>query len=512
MRRTTLRLLSTVIFSCFVILFLGASGISAKTKVSITAGPEPKSLDAALHPAGSLDVMIQRHLYDGLTFQETDGTIKPALATSWKFLNPTTVVFRLRKGVKFHDETSFTASAVKLNLERTIAHKRSRLNRFIKMIKSVRVIDDFTVEIKLKYPFAPILANLTHPVANFVSPAAIKKYGKKLRRNPVGTGAFIFKEWVGGEFIRFEANPNYWGGKPAIDELVYRVVPEATTRVLQLRAGQIQLGCFLPPSQQADITNDPKLVLVKASLFRSIFIGMNSQLKPFNNPLVRQAVNYAVDTKTIVNKVMLGIGKPIQGPFGPNVWGYDPAFEKMGYGYNPQKAKELLKKAGYPNGFETVFWHPSGRYTADKVAAEAIQAYLAKVGIRANLRTGSWGLVAPTIRKGKAPIYFYGWGTTTGDADMAMYFKFHSSMWGRSGNYSRYKNPKVDKLLEEGRKELDSAKRKAIYLKAAKQVTEDAPWIFFKQEMMLCGKSKKLKGVIFHPSQSLFLHKAKMAP
>ena len=134
------------------------------------------------------------------------------------------------------------------------------------------------------------------------------------------------------------------------------------------------------------------------------------------------------------------------------------------------------------------------------------------MGVRAKLKTGNWSLIAPAVRNGKAPMYFYGWGVVTGDADMALYYKFHSSMWGPPGNYDRYKNPQVDKRLDEARQEIDAAKRKAIYKEVAKQVVEDAPWVFFKQEEMLCGQSKKLSGVVYHPSQSLFFHKARLAP
>ncbi|MEE9256036.1 MAG: hypothetical protein V3V56_02580, partial [bacterium] len=124
------------------------------------------------------------------------------------------------------------------------------------------------------------------------------------------------------------------------------------------------------------------------------------------------------------------------------------------------------------------------------------------------LRTGGWGLVAPTIRKGKAPIYFYGWGVMSGDPDIVYYNKFHSVNWGRKGNYSRYKNPEVDDLVIKARKEVDPVKRKSLYLKITKIVLKDAPWLFFKQEVMLVGKSKKLKGVIFHPSERIYFHKA----
>ncbi|MEK6709136.1 MAG: ABC transporter substrate-binding protein [Nitrospinota bacterium] len=512
MRRAGFPATLASVFAFCLPWFFPFQGAHAQTRLNFTQGPEPKSLDLALHPNGSIDITAQVPIYDALLSQGVNGEIHPALATSWAFKNPTTVVFKLRQGVRFHDGTPFNAAAVKFNLERTLNHKRSRLNEYIRMIKEVRVLSDSEVEIELKFAFASFLSHLAHTVASFGSPEAIQKHGEEFGRNPVGAGPFVFKEWVSGEYIKYAANPGYWGGRPAIDELVYRVVPEATTRVLQLRAGQLQLGCFLPPAQQNEVRNDPGLSLVKSPLFRTIFIGMNNQVKPFDNRLVRQAMNHAVDTKTIIEKVMLGSGTPLGGPFGPTVWGYDPEFEKMGYRYDPERAKQLLKEAGFPNGFEVEFWHPTGRYTDDKLAAEAIQDYLAKVGVRAKLKTGNWSLIAPAVRNGKAPMYFYGWGVVTGDADMALYYKFHSSMWGPPGNYDRYKNPQVDKRLDEARQEIDAAKRKAIYKEVAKQVVEDAPWVFFKQEEMLCGQSKKLSGVVYHPSQSLFFHKARLAP
>ncbi len=482
----------------------------AEKKVIFTAGADFKSLDPALHPSGTFDGLVQVAPYDTLVFHTPDGKIEPSLATSWTYKSPTLIVFKLRKGVKFHDGTTFKAADVKFSLERTLGTKRSRWKTFITMIKGVKVIDDYTVEIELKFPFGPFLTNMAIPVASIVSPAAVKKYGKDFRRNPVGTGPFILDKWVPGEYARFKANPNYWGGRPKIDVLEFRPIPEASTRVLQLRAGQVQLAMFLPPSQMNEVEKDPKLNMLKNPLFRVIYVGMNNKIKPFDNPLVRQAVNYAVDTKAIVEKIMLGVGTPTRGPHGPAVWGYNPAYEQMGYSYNPEKAKALLKEAGYPNGFETDFWHPTGKYTADKIAAEAIQAQLSKVGIRVKLRTGGWGLVAPTIRKGKAPIYFYGWGAMSGDPDMIFFNKFHSKNHGRKGNYSRYNNPAVDKLVDQARQEVGTAKREKMYFQLAKMVLKDAPWLFFKQEVMLVGKSKKLKGVIFHPSERIYFHKASL--
>jgi peptide/nickel transport system substrate-binding protein len=508
MRRLSWKRLVLAAVALVLAAVVSAGPAWAEKKLVFTAGADFKSLDPALHPSGTFDGLVQVAPYDTLVFQAPDGSIKPSLATSWTYKSPTRIVFKLRKGVKYHDGTTFKAADVKFNLERVLNMKRSRWKTFINMIKVVNVIDDSTVEIELKFPFGPFLANLAIPVASIASPAGIKKYGKNFRRNPVGTGPFILDKWVPGEYARFKANPNYWGGRPKIDVLEFRPIPEASTRVLQLRAGQVQLAMFLPPAQMGEVDKDPKLDMLKTPLFRVIFVGMNNEIKPFDNPLVRQAVNYAVDVDAIVGKVMLGVGKPIRGVYGPAVWGYDPKFEKMGYSYNPAKAKALLKKAGYPNGFDTDFWHPTGKYTADKVAAEAIQAQLAKVGIRVRLRTGGWGLVAPTIRKGKAPIYFYGWGALTGDPDIIMYNKFHSKNHGRKGNYSRYTNPKVDKLIEQARMETDSAKRKKMYFELSRMILKDAPWLFFKQEVMLVGKSKKLKGVIFHPSERIYFHKA----
>jgi len=492
-------------------LSLGASpAASAQKKVIFTAGADAQSLDPSLHPTGTYDALVHVDLYDTLVFQTPDGKIEPNLATSWKFKDDTTLVFTLRKGVRYHDGTPFKAEDVKFNFERVINNKAARWAGYIRMIKSVKVLDDQTVEIKLKNPYGPILANLAIPVAAMASPAAVKKHGKDFRRRPVGTGPFIFKKWEPGEYMQFEANPNYWGGRPAIDQLEFRVIPEDTTRVLQLRAGQSHLAMYLPPAQMQEVEKDPKLDLVSAPLFRVVYIGMNNLIKPFDNPLVRRAMNYAIDTQVIVDKLMMKTGKHLRGPFGPATWGYDPEFEKMGYSYDPEKAKRLLREAGFPSGFETDLWHPTGKYTADKIAAEAIQAQLAKVGVKAKLRTGDWGLVAPTIRNGKAPVYFYGWGVMSGDADMAMYFKFHSSMWGAQGNYDRYKNPVVDKLLEQARSTVDAGKRKALYKEAVKVVIQDAPWVFLKQEVMLVGKSKKLHGVILHPSERVYFHKARL--
>lgn len=286
-------------------------------------------------------------IYDNLFYQNPEGKLEPRLAThSEVSKDGLTYTIHLRKGVKFSDGTPFDAKALKLTLDRALDPKmRVPLRVLIAMIKEAKIVDDHTVQLELKHPFAPLVPTLSHTIFNPISPAAITKYGEGVRENPVGAGPYILKEWVKGDRIVMVRNDNYYGPKPSVAQLTFKIVPDDVTREAMFRAGQIDV-CYKPlPSNVAALKADPKNRVDMPLGARTIFMGLNYKKGVTKDKLVRQAFNYAVDKKAIVKKILFDTAIPMEGPLSPIVFGYHKMAHQ--YEYNPEKAKELLKKANF---------------------------------------------------------------------------------------------------------------------------------------------------------------------
>ena len=405
-------------------------------------------------------------IYDNPYYQDPDGKIHPRLFESHEVSKDgLTYTFNLRKGVKFQDGTPFNAMAFKFTFDRAVRVKewktRNPLKFSIAMTDSCTVIDDHKIAIKLKYPFAPFLATMSMSVLSPISPTAVFKWGDDVRQHPVGAGPYKLTEWVKGDRIVMTRNEDYWGKKPTVKKIVWKIVPEVATREAMLRAGQIDI-CYKPsPANVAALKADSNIEVQMPLDTRTIFMGLNYQKGMTASKEFRQAINYAIDKKAIVKKILFGTAEPMQGPVSPKVFG----FFKMAnqYDYNPEKAKELLKKSGY-KGQVIHMRTPNGRYLFDKQVSEAVQAYLEAIGIKTELRTYDWptyvaGLLKP-IDKSELEVFLLGWGPLVLDADMGLFGQFHSSVNPPKGlGAAFYSNKEFDKLMEESRVEQDPTKR-----------------------------------------------------
>ena len=278
----------------------------------------------------------------------------PALATEWSTSEDgRTWTFRLREGVKFHDGADFNAEAVKYNFERILDPEIGSPRRsMIEMVEKVEVVDEYTVAITTKTPFGPFLAQISSYNLGMLSPTTAGERGKGYAQNPAGTGPFKLKAWEPGDTLIFEANQDYWGGKPAIDELVFRVVPEDSTRIMLLKSGDVDAIAGVPAFEVETLKGDQNVVLISLPGFRTIYVGMNCQQKPFDDPRVRQAVNYAIDRQAIVDHLLRGVATVGVGPESTSIPG--SVKDLPPYGRDVEKAKALLAEAGYPDGFSTV--------------------------------------------------------------------------------------------------------------------------------------------------------------
>ncbi len=460
----------------------------------------------SLNPHEQTTTLIQNicdFMYDTLFYQNEKGEAVSMLATEKSISKDGLVwTFKLRKGVKFHDGTPFTAEAVKVALDRALDPKIKAPLRFaITMIDRVEIVDDDTVRVHLKFPYAPLDLALSLTISAPFSPKAVKELGDKLAVQPVGTGPFKLEEWVKGERIVLVRNQNYYGKKPTIEKIIFRIVPEHGTRTAMIRAGDLDMIILPQPTDVEALQKDPSLKVINAPSTRYLFMGMNNQREIFKDKRVRQAFNYAVDKDTIAKKVLFGLADVAEGPMPPSLFGY----YKVGkYEYNPKKAKELLAAAKFPIDTKVSMITPTGRYTFDKQVSEAIQAYLGDIGVQVDLRTYDWptymAMITKPLEQSELQLFLLGWGPIILDADFMLYGQLHSSVWPAKGLGSAfYKNPEVDKLIEDARKASDPKKRKELYQKASTLIWDDAPWIFLYVQKYTIVHRKNVKGIVVLP-------------
>jgi peptide/nickel transport system substrate-binding protein len=449
----------------------------------------------------SLPINMCELIYDPLFIQTQDGRLEPRLATKYDLSQDgLTYTIYLRKGVKFTDGTPFDSNVMKQTFDRALNPKiRVPLRFLITMIEEVTIIDDYTIQVKLKFPFAPFAPTLSQVIISPISPAAIEKYGEDVRQHPVGAGPYKLAEWTKGDRIVLVRNENYYGPKPTVKKLTFMIVPEASTRESMLRAGQIHI-CYKPlPSNVAALKADPNISVAMPLDTRTIFMGLNCQKGATTDKLVRQAFNYAVDKKAIVKKVLFDTALPMDAPVSPVVFGHHKMAHQ--YDYNPEKAKQLLKEANFDFSKTVNMRTPNGRYLFDKQVSETIQAYLQAIGVKVELRTYDWptyvaGLLKP-LDETELEVFLLGWGPMILDADMTLYGQFHTSVNPPKGlGAAFYSNPAFDKAIEATRLEQDPQKRMELFQKAGEIVWDDCPWIWLHVEKFVIAYSNKIKGLV----------------
>lgn len=490
---------------------LSAASEGGKTIV-FALGAEPVTLDPP-NQTDNPSEMVVRHVHDNLVEFTEKMDIVPMLATSWETSKDgLTWTFHLRKGVKFHDGTPFNADIVVFNLKRVtdLAKRTLRTALYEPFIKSFEAVDEYTVKIQLKNPFGALLAHFAHGAGGMVSPKNYEKYQDKLGLHPLGTGPYIFQEWVPGDRIVLKRNDAYWKGKPKVEKIVFKPVPEGGARVMMLEAGQADVAFPVSLIEVERLRKAKGIKVIIGDTGRVIYIGMNNYKKPFTDVRVRRAINYAVDKEAIIASILRGMAKPSKSVLGSLNWGYAPI---KSYPYNLQKARELLAEAGYPKGFKTSLWTPEGRYPMDIQIAEAVAGQLKKVDIEVELRKWEWAAYLANTRKkpeeSTHEMFLLGWAPSTGDADWGIRPLLHSDMWAPKGD-SRlyYKNPDVDKYLEIGMQTADLEKRKEAYRKAQEILVDEAPWLMLHDMVQTVGIAENLENTTVWPIEIVLVKDA----
>ena len=410
-------------------------------------------------------------VYNTLTKLGPDFSINPELATSWEVLDGgKRIVFKLREGVKFHDGTEFDANAVKWNIDSRLdeATKSPQRKQLVNVVESVKVIDKYTVEFNLLGPFPALMGMLAQRVGFVVSPAAAQKHGEEFGSNPVGTGPFLFKEWVRGSHVRLERNPDYWEeGLPYLDKIDYEDVAGSVVGIQRLVTGEIDYVGQLSPNDIRAIEDSADIELHPVKVGRWHSLQWRWDRPPFNNADFRRAVAHAVDRKHIVDILTAGKATMAAGPTPPGLWWYsDPdAFE-----HDPGKAREYLEKSGYKGDEVLLTVAGTGIYPR---IGQLVQEQLLDVGINIQINAvpqkGWYGKVL----KGEFEFTPTRW-TQRPDPDGLLQILFHTEGFANSTKYS---NPKVDALLDEARTMTDIPARTKLYAEAQRHIAADLPYV-----------------------------------
>jgi peptide/nickel transport system substrate-binding protein len=483
------------------------------------------------------------NIFESLVEYTSGGTdIQPALATSWNVsTDGLNITLNLRQNVKFHDGTDFNADAVVFSFERqyNTSHPYHDYGEWaywgymFSDIESVEKVNDYQVIIHLKTPNAAMMTSLAMFTVAIVSPTNAEKWGEDAFKNPIGTGPFEFVEWVKDDHITLKKNDNYWRDPPKLDKLIFRVIEDPSSRLLAVQAGEIH-GMEYPDPASFDIIKDDKdLNLLTQAGMNVGYLAMNTgygyyddnengvqdddepwektpgYFEPLTNVSVRKAINHAINKSSIVENLYKGTAIVAKNGMPPFMLGYNDDVED--FEYDPDKAIELLEEAGYPTGFNTTLWvMPVSRpymFDPPKIA-EAIQSYLAAVGINVELYQIDWSTYLEETENGEHPMCLLGWTGDNGDPDnfMNVLYGPNSASIGTAGNVAFYNRSEVQEKFTEALQIYETDERAKLYKEAQVLIHEDAPFVYLAHSTQNIVFRSNVKGYTLNPTERKFFY------
>lgn len=475
--------------------------------LNYSAGGDAPTWDPAISVSNTIqrELPIIETLLNYVLVDQKTGKheLQPGLAESWEMTDPKTVTLKLRKAVKFHDGSDFNADVAKWSLERARDHPKSAGKRLVEAVQTFEVLDPSTLRLKLNYQSAIMLYNLTFATGGpgstatmILSKAAFDKGGDEvLDKRPPGTGEMMIVDWKRDETLQAKRFDGYWGkgadGQPLpyLDGINVRVVPDASVTLVEMRAGSIDISAQIAARDYEAVQRVPELdtMLLHWAVYSYVF-GFN-QKNPLwgNNLKLRQAAMYAVDRKSLAEVAAASLGEPNDYVYwGPGMPGYDPSLPS--YKFDLQKAKQLVKEAGYSDKVEGTLTTFTGLMY--RRPAEIAQAMWATAGLKINLDIADMTAQRAKIKAGNFEISLYQAGSSL---DPLHYFRAFSC--GGSGNWSNYCNPEADKCMQEGERVYESAERDKIFKRCQQLLYEDAGIGGLHRERMFIVFNKKVKGV-----------------
>ena len=440
---------------------------------------------------------VIRMMFDSLVHSDVDGTIKPALAESWETVSDTEYRFKLREGVKFHNGYDLTAEDVVFSLERQM--NSPKVKTFVSAIESVTADDEYTVTVKTKQPYAPLLYNLSLPQSSIVCSKHFDELtaaGRKYSEQPVGTGPMVFSSWLPNDNFTVTAFDEYWGEKPKATRISVRVIPESSSRTIALETGEIDIVESVPAVDIPRVMENKGLKTVTQTSTSVTYVSFNTRKAPFDNVKVRQALSCAVDKQAIIDVICEGYAQQVDTIYPPAMPSYDESIDL--YPYDIERAKQLLTEAGYPDGF-TIEIATSG--DERNRIAQLLQSDFSKIGVNLEITLLEWGAYLDYIGGTGHQMYIVGWSSGM-EPDGSTTPLFHSESVGPTGNRSWYQNEELDALIDEGKSTMNMDDRLGIYKEIQRIVMEDAVWIpLFARETVI-AMNKNLEGMLISPTDS----------
>ena len=474
-----------------------AAGAQYKDTLTWAQGSDVTSLDP--HQGKETPaVQVTSQIFDTLVAVDpATNELFPQIAESWDIVDDLTYVFHIRQGIKFHDGTELTAEDVKFSLDRAIAS--SAVSYIVDFIDTVTVNDDYTVTIVTDAPYGPTLRNLAIPFAAIVPKHVVEADEQNFILNPVGSGPYTFVEWKQGDHVTLKAFDDYYAGKALTENLIMKVVPETSQRSIALETGEIDLAYDLAVNDLPKVRDNAALTAYEIPSLSCWYISMNMNKAPFDNALVREALSYAIDRQLLVDALNMGSGQPADAIIAPGVFGYYSTGVRE---YNPEKAKELLAEAGYPDGFSAKLWVNDNQSRIEM--CQVIQAMLSEIGVEVSVDVMEFGAFIAATTNGEHDMAYFGWTTSSGDADCTYYSLEHSSQQGAAGNRTFIADPDVDALIEAGRSSNNADERLEIYKNLAiklDEINNNLP-IFYSS--LNVGANAKVEGFVmdsngYHP-------------
>ena len=499
---------SLVVVAVFL-FFLASGGVAQEPQpggtLRIGLQGDVTTMDPHMSTA-ALDRDVYYQLYNTLVGLDPGLNIVPELAESWEAPDPLSYLFRLRKGVRFHDGSDFDASIVKWNVERMVNPATGSIRRSeLGNVKSVDVVDAHTVRFNLKEPDAALLATLTDRAGMMVSRAAVEKFGRDFARNPVGTGPFRLAEWVKDDHVGLKRFAGYWKkGLPHLDEIVYKPIPDHTVKLTALRTGTLDLIDELPPKDVAPTRANAKLRVVETPSLGYRRIELNTTRPPFNQKALRQAVSWAIHREAIHRAVFFGTGAIAQGPIPPRSWAYEAL---AGYGTTPDlaRARQKLAEGGASGGFK--FTLNIVNTPVDLKLVQIVQDNLKKIGVDveiALLEIGAW------VEKRKAGQFDGAESLWSGRPDPDGNVFSHLTTGG-ANNWGKYSNPRVDELLHQARSAPKPPDRKRLYAEAVRLLVDDAPLVFLYHDAWTKAWEERVQSYVEVPDGRMRLERVWLA-
>ncbi|RKK02586.1 ABC transporter substrate-binding protein [Pseudoroseomonas wenyumeiae] len=477
------------------LMALSPAAMADTLTVGVRAGP--LSIDPHF-TASAVSAEALKHVFDTLVVSGNDLELKPGLAESWTAIDDTTWEFKLRRGVKFHDGSDFTAEDVKFSIERIPkVTGPNPATIYVRRVKETVIVDPHTIRVTTNGP-APTLPNdfvrlfvVSHKAAKDFSTRETANEGFNTGKAAIGTGPYRFVSWTPKEQMVLERFDGYWGGQEPWERVIRKELPNDTTRVAQLKAGQVDIISRAPAADVPTLERDPKLAITRTDSAYMFYVdfdfrpstptitarnGSALNANPFRDARVREAIDLAIDRETLAEIAMEGMGKPATQLVTPNIFGYNKSLPVTTP--NVQRARALLKEAGFENGFRVPFNFTNDGLPGDRAVGTSISQMLAAIGIDAQANAQPGAVWAPARTRGEFSFYQAGWGTLTGEANYTLSSLVHTNDPATklgAFNMRGYSNPELDKIIEAAGAEMDEAKRRALLEQAAAIVAKERP-------------------------------------